>query len=174
MSRRLLAALLATALALATWVNSLFPEAESVYQRPFEYTASAAPNVGKPEILDLQGFSEINGVSTTEVFLAVGFSTVPGPEFVSLDSALTDGEGRAVLPFARSQSCFGAQPGQTVECVVFFEVQRSALSGSEMRLRSSGGESGTAVAVVDLGIDEARAESIASGAAPVTSDRVIL
>lgn len=88
MNRRLLAALVATALALATWVNSLFPSAESAYQRPFEFTATAAPTVGKPEILDIQGFSEINGVPTSEVFLAVGFSTVPGPEFLDRKSVV--------------------------------------------------------------------------------------
>lgn len=174
MNRRLLAALVATALALATWVNSLFPSAESAYQRPFEFTATAAPTVGKPEVLDVQGFSEINGVSTTAVFLAVGFRTIPGPDFLALDTELTDGQGRALLPFGRSENCSQGEPGVALECVVFFEVEPSAVPGSELRVRSTPGESGTAVAVVDLCIDEDRAAAIVDNAAPVTSDKVMM
>lgn len=105
---------------------------------------------------------------TTAHYLMVRVRFEATGEPVTLEATLQAADGRRydrTTPFV--QACGISQVGQEVACRAFFEVPADALEGATLRVGASAGQSDE-VAVVDLGIDQARAAELASSTQKLT------
>lgn len=169
------------ALFVGSTINAALPDPNSVFAAPFEHPAAIGEPVtlrdGIVTVTGLESGREIlrfNEVAVTEaVFLVVQLTYEPTEETQVLPLTVlrveaTDGRqygGQAPI----STGCGPTPPGLPIACRAPFELPPDALPGA--RLLIPAGASTTQmddVAVIDLGIDEARADALGAATGRVT------
>lgn len=169
------------ALFVGSTINAALPDPNSVFAAPFEHPAA----VGEPVTLrdaivtvtGLESGKEIarfNEVAVTEaVFLVVQLTYEPSEETQVLPLnvlRVVAADGRQYGGWSPvSTGCGPTPPGLPVTCRAPFELPPDALPGA--RLLIPAGASTTQmddVAVIDLGIDEARADALGAATGRVT------
>ena len=166
---------LTVALLLGSWLTTQLPDRDTVAAAPFLRPGKVGQDVelrtGTVKVTNVRSAAEVklDSVATTSgIWLVVTLDFIPkGEQRLLRKLELKDGRDR-VFNHANSLSraCGPAQPGLILGCEFALEVPKDALPDAELHLSTNppGSELPDDVAVIDLEIDEARAEQL--GAEP--------
>lgn len=163
------------ALALGSQLQQRLPAAGDVLKRDFEHPAAIGQSVTlRDRVVTATQVRASRSIGTDfETHRTLGHWVVVTVELesranpVSLESTLVAADGRTfggALPV--SAPCGVAQVGLKRTCQALFELPDGALEGAHLRIPAGSGK-GTDVAVVDLGIDHARATELEAATEPI-------
>ena len=178
-SRCLTVLSLTVALLLGSWLTTQLPDRDTVASAPFLRPGKVGQDVelrtGTVKVTNVRSAAEVKlgSVATTSgVWLVVTLDFTPkGEQRFLRKLELKDGRDR-VFNHASSFSrvCGPAQPGLILGCEFALEVSKDALPDAELHLSTNppGAELPDDVAVIDLEIDEARAEQLGAETQRIT------
>lgn len=157
------------------------PNRADIWARPFTHQAALNQPVhlrtGTLKVLDVQASPQVRdelgtAISNEGTFLVVTleFTASHQPANVAaMTVQAADGRTFGGAPPVGMDFCDRSQPGIRVGCQIVFEVDKTALGGAKLRVPASlYGGGGDDVALVDLGLDTARAADLAARQAPLT------
>ncbi len=171
----LTAILVVAALWLGSLISSALPAASDVFSRPYVHAA----RIGEPVTLRTATVT-VSGVRTAQEVSSYGSIASTTGVWLVVDVEVTArGEARSLMPAAfrvRSAdgrlfgelpavtvSCGPLQPGIPVRCSVPFEITPDAVPDARLLIPAgTDTEASDDLADVDLGIDEARAATLAN------------
>ncbi|MEJ5928139.1 hypothetical protein WG915_05845 [Corynebacterium sp. H128] len=145
-----LAVLVLLAVIIGTAVREKMPQAEAVYNRPFEYETSA-PRFGTLGTVEARLSDSVDGYHTTETFVAVTFEFTRSEYEAAPMVGMIDGKKRKVRSL-QIPRCSSSQTGVPGTCTVEFEVAKDAVAGSQLRFAPGWTEAGAPVIVRPLEI----------------------
>ena len=178
-SRCLTVLSLTAALLLGSWLTTQLPDRDTVAAAPFLRPGKVGQDVelrtGTVKVTNVRSAAEVklDSVATTSgIWLVVTLDFIPkGEQRLLRKLELKDGRDR-VFNHANSLSraCGPAQPGLILGCEFALEVPKDALPDAELHLSTNppGSELPDDVAVIDLEIDEARAEQLGAETQRIT------
>ena len=178
-SRWLMVLSLTAALLLGSWLTTQLPDRDTVAAAPFLRPGKVGQDVelrtGTVKVTNVRSAAEVklDSVATTSgIWLVVTLDFIPkGEQRLLRKLELKDGRDR-VFNHANSLSraCGPAQPGLILGCEFALEVPKDALPDAELHLSTNppGAELPDDVAVIDLEIDEARAEQLGAETQRIT------
>ena len=178
-SRWLMVLSLTVALLLGSWLTTQLPDRDTVAAAPFLRPGKVGQDVelrtGTVKVTNVRSAAEVklDSVATTSgIWLVVTLDFIPkGEQRLLRKLELKDGRDR-VFNHANSLSraCGPAQPGLILGCEFALEVPKDALPDAELHLSTNppGSELPDDVAVIDLEIDEARAEQLGAETQRIT------
>ena len=178
-SRCLMVLSLTVALLLGSWLTTQLPDRDTVAAAPFLRPGKVGQDVelrtGTVKVTNVRSAAEVklDSVATTSgIWLVVTLDFIPkGEQRLLRKLELKDGRDR-VFNHANSLSraCGPAQPGLILGCEFALEVPKDALPDAELHLSTNppGSELPDDVAVIDLEIDEARAEQLGAETQRIT------
>ena len=170
---------LTVALLLGSWLTTQLPDRDTVAAAPFLRPGKVGQDVelrtGTVKVTNVRSAAEVklDSVATTSgIWLVVTLDFIPkGEQRLLRKLELKDGRDR-VFNHANSLSraCGPAQPGLILGCEFALEVPKDALPDAELHLSTNppGAELPDDVAVIDLEIDEARAEQLGAETQRIT------
>ena len=170
---------LTVALLLGSWLTTQLPDRDTVAAAPFLRPGKVGQDVelrtGTVKVTNVRSAAEVKlgSVATTSgIWLVVTLDFIPkGEQRLLRKLELKDGRDR-VFNHANSLSraCGPAQPGLILGCEFALEVPKDALPDAELHLSTNppGAELPDDVAVIDLEIDEARAEQLGAETQRIT------
>ena len=170
---------LTVALLLGSWLTTQLPDHDTVAAAPFLRPGKVGQDVelrtGTVKVTNVRSAAEVklDSVATTSgIWLVVTLDFIPkGEQRLLRKLELKDGRDR-VFNHANSLSraCGPAQPGLILGCEFALEVPKDALPDAELHLSTNppGSELPDDVAVIDLEIDEARAEQLGAETQRIT------
>lgn len=170
---------LTVALLLGSWLTTQLPDRDTVAAAPFLRPGKVGQDVelrtGTVKVTNVRSAAEVklDSVATTSgIWLVVTLDFIPkGEQRLLRKLELKDGRDR-VFNHANSLSraCGPAQPGLILGCEFALEVPKDALPDAELHLSTNppGSELPDDVAVIDLEIDEARAEQLGAETQRIT------
>ena len=170
---------LTVALLLGSWLTTQLPDRDTVAAAPFLRPGKVGQDVelrtGTVKVTNVRSAAEVklDSVATTSgIWLVVTLDFTPkGEQRLLRKLELKDGRDR-VFNHANSLSraCGPAQPGLILGCEFALEVPKDALPDAELHLSTNppGSELPDDVAVIDLEIDEARAEQLGAETQRIT------
>lgn len=170
---------LTVALLLGSWLTTQLPDRDTVAAAPFLRPGKVGQDVelrtGTVKVTNVRSAAEVklDSVATTSgIWLVVTLDFTPkGEQRLLRKLELKDGRDR-VFNHANSLSraCGPAQPGLILGCEFALEVPKDALPDAELHLSTNppGAELPDDVAVIDLEIDEARAEQLGAETQRIT------
>ena len=170
---------LTVALLLGSWLTTQLPDRDTVAAAPFLRPGKVGQDVelrtGTVKVTNVRSAAEVklDSVATTSgIWLVVTLDFIPkGEQRLLRKLELKDGRDR-VFNHANSLSraCGPAQPGLILGCEFALEVPKAALPDAELHLSTNppGSELPDDVAVIDLEIDEARAEQLGAETQRIT------
>ena len=170
---------LTVALLLGSCLTTQLPDRDTVAAAPFLRPGKVGQDVelrtGTVKVTNVRSAAEVklDSVATTSgIWLVVTLDFIPkGEQRLLRKLELKDGRDR-VFNHANSLSraCGPAQPGLILGCEFALEVPKDALPDAELHLSTNppGSELPDDVAVIDLEIDEARAEQLGAETQRIT------
>lgn len=170
---------LTVALLLGSWLTTQLPDRDTVAAAPFLRPGKVGQDVelrtGTVKVTNVRSAAEVklDSVATTSgIWLVVTLDFIPkGEQRLLRKLELKDGRDR-VFNHANSLSraCGPAQPGLILGCEFALEVPKDALPDAELHLSTNppGSELPDDVAVIDLEIDDARAEQLGAETQRIT------
>ena len=170
---------LTVALLLGSWLTTQLPDRDTVaaapFLRPWKVGQDVELRTGTVKVTNVRSAAEVklDSVATTSgIWLVVTLDFIPkGEQRLLRKLELKDGRDR-VFNHANSLSraCGPAQPGLILGCEFALEVPKDALPDAELHLSTNppGSELPDDVAVIDLEIDEARAEQLGAETQRIT------
>ena len=170
---------LTVALLLGSWLTTQLPDRDTVAAAPFLRPGKVGQDVelrtGTVKVTNVRSAAEVklDSVATTSgIWLVVTLDFIPkGEQRLLRKLELKDGRDR-VFNHANSLSraCGPAQPGLILGCEFALEVPKDALPDAELHLSTNppGSKLPDDVAVIDLEIDEARAEQLGAETQRIT------
>ena len=170
---------LTVALLLGSWLTTQLPDRDTVAAAPFLRPGKVGQDVelrtGTVKVTNVRSAAEVKlgSVATTSgIWLVVTLDFIPkGEQRLLRKLELKDGRDR-VFNHANSLSraCGPAQPGLILGCEFALEVPKDALPDAELHLSTNppGSKLPDDVAVIDLEIDEARAEQLGAETQRIT------
>ena len=170
-SRCLTVLSLTVALLLGSWLTTQLPDRDTVAAAPFLRPGKVGQDVelrtGTVKVTNVRSAAEVklDSVATTSgIWLVVTLDFIPkGEQRLLRKLELKDGRDRVFNHASSlSRTCGPAQPGLILGCEFALEVPKDALPDAELHLSTNppGAELPDDVAVIDLEIDEARAEQL--------------
>lgn len=168
-NRRVATALVVlAALAVGSQVKARMPDSREVLEKPHEVRAAFGERVELRDravaVTEVRSATRVatggTAVTTLGHWLVVTVELEAKAKPVSIEADLVTADGRTYggVPTV-SKACGPAQVGLRRTCTQVFEVPDGALEGSTLKVWALRGR-GTHVAVVDLGIDAARAKQL--------------
>ncbi|WP_423860823.1 hypothetical protein [Arachnia propionica] len=178
-SRWLMVLSLTAALLLGSWLTTQLPDRDTVAAAPFLRPGKVGQDVelrtGTVKVTNVRSAAEVKlgSVATTSgIWLVVTLDFTPKGEQQFLRKLeLKDGRDRIFNHASTlSRTCGPAQPGLILGCEFALEVPKDALPDAELHLSTNppGSELPDDVAVIDLEIDEARAEQLGAETQRIT------
>ena len=170
---------LTVALLLGSWLTTQLPDRDTVAAAPFLRPGKVGQDVelrtGTVKVTNVRSAAEVKlgSVATTSgIWLVVTLDFTPKGEQQFLRKLeLKDGRDRIFNHASSlSRTCGPAQPGLILGCEFALEVPKDALPDAELHLSTNppGSELPDDVAVIDLEIDEARAEQLGAETQRIT------
>jgi len=170
---------LTVALLLGSWLTTQLPDHDTVASAPFLRPGKVGQDVelrtGTVKVTNVRSAAEVKlgSVATTSgVWLVVTLDFTPkGEQRLLRKLELKDGRDRVFNHASSlSRTCGPAQPGLILGCEFALEVPKDALPDAELHLSTNppGAELPDDVAVIDLEIDEARAEQLGAETQRIT------
>ena len=178
-SRCLMVLSLTVALLLGSWLTTQLPDHDTVAAAPFLRPGKVGQDVelrtGTVKVTNVRSAAEVklDSVATTSgIWLVVTLDFIPkGEQRLLRKLELKDGRDRVFNHASSlSRTCGPAQPGLILGCEFVLEVPKDALPDAELHLSTNppGAELPDDVAVIDLEIDEARAEQLGAETQRIT------
>ena len=178
-SRCLMVLSLTVALLLGSWLTTQLPDHDTVAAAPFLRPGKVGQDVelrtGTVKVTNVRSAAEVklDSVATTSgIWLVVTLDFTPkGEQRLLRKLELKDGRDRVFNHASSlSRTCGPAQPGLILGCEFVLEVPKDALPDAELHLSTNppGAELPDDVAVIDLEIDEARAEQLGAETQRIT------
>ena len=178
-SRCLMVLSLTVALLLGSWLTTQLPDRDTVAAAPFLRPGKVGQDVelrtGTVKVTNVRSAAEVKlgSVATTSgVWLVVTLDFTPkGEQRLLRKLELKDGRDRVFNHASSlSRTCGPAQPGLILGCEFALEVPKDALPDAELHLSTNppGAELPDDVAVIDLEIDDARAEQLGAETQRIT------
>ena len=179
-SRCLMVLSLTAALLLGSWLTTQLPDRDTVAAAPFLRPGKVGQDVefrtGTVKVTNVRSAAEVklDSVATTSgIWLVVTLDFTPkGEQRLLRKLELKDGRDRAFNHASNlSTPCGPAQPGLILGCEFALEVPKDALPNAKLHLSTNppGSEDpSNDVAVIDLEVDEARAEQLAAATQRIT------
>ena len=178
-SRCLMVLSLTAALLLGSWLTTQLPDRDTVAAAPFLRPGKVGQDVelrtGTVKVTNVRSAAEVklDSVATTSgIWLVVTLDFTPkGEQRLLRKLELKDGRDRVFNHASSlSRTCGPAQPGLILGCEFALEVPKDALPDAELHLSTNppGAELPDDVAVIDLEIDEARAEQLGAETQRIT------
>ena len=178
-SRWLMVLSLTVALLLGSWLTTQLPDRDTVAAAPFLRPGKVGQDVefrtGTVKVTNVRSAAEVklDSVATTSgIWLVVTLDFTPkGEQRLLRKLELKDGRDRVFNHASSlSRTCGPAQPGLILGCEFALEVPKDALPDAELHLSTNppGAELPDDVAVIDLEIDEARAEQLGAETQRIT------
>ena len=178
-SRCLMVLSLTAALLLGSWLTTQLPDRDTVAAAPFLRPGKVGQDVefrtGTVKVTNVLSAAEVKlgSVATTSgIWLVVTLDFTPkGEQRLLRKLELKDGRDRVFNHASSlSRTCGPAQPGLILGCEFALEVPKDALPDAELHLSTNppGAELPDDVAVIDLEIDEARAEQLGAETQRIT------
>lgn len=178
-SRCLMVLSLTAALLLGSWLTTQLPDHDTVASAPFLRPGKVGQDVefrtGTVKVTNVRSAAEVklDSVATTSgIWLVVTLDFTPkGEQRLLRKLELKDGRDRVFNHASSlSRTCGPAQPGLILGCEFALEVPKDALPDAELHLSTNppGAELPDDVAVIDLEIDEARAEQLGAETQRIT------
>mgnify|MGYP000845841256 FL=1 len=171
---------LTAALLLGSWLTTQLPDRDTVAAAPFLRPGKVGQDVelrtGTVKITNVRSAAEVKlgSVATTSgIWLVVTLDFTPkGEQQLLRKLELKDGRDRAFTHASNlSNPCGPAQPGLILGCEFALEVPKDALPNAKLHLSTNppGSEDpSNDVAVIDLEVDEARAEQLGAATQRIT------
>ena len=170
---------LTVALLLGSWLTTQLPDRDTVAAAPFLRPGKVGQDVelrtGTVKVTNVRSAAEVklDSVATTSgIWLVVTLDFTPkGEQRLLRKLELKDGRDRVFNHASSlSRTCGPAQPGLILGCEFALEVPKDALPDAELHLSTNppGAELPDDVAVIDLEIDEARAEQLGAETQRIT------
>ena len=170
---------LTAALLLGSWLTTQLPDRDTVAAAPFLRPGKVGQDVelrtGTVKVTNVRSAAEVklDSVATASgIWLVVTLDFTPkGEQRLLRKLELKDGRDRVFNHASSlSRTCGPAQPGLILGCEFALEVPKDALPDAELHLSTNppGAELPDDVAVIDLEIDEARAEQLGAETQRIT------
>ena len=170
---------LTAALLLGSWLTTQLPDRDTVAAAPFLRPGKVGQDVelrtGTVKVTNVRSAAEVklDSVATASgIWLVVTLDFTPkGEQRLLRKLELKDGRDRVFNHASSlSRTCGPAQPGLILGCEFALEVPKDALPDAELHLSTNppGSELPDDVAVIDLEIDEARAEQLGAETQRIT------